>query len=45
VKKTSSDYTSLTRLSEKSDEYFRDTDLVDILADLNNDGEITHADR
>ena len=39
------DYASATRLSEKSDKYFEETDVVDILADLNNDGILTFADK
>jgi hypothetical protein len=43
--KTKYDYTRVTRLNEKSEEYFAQTDIVDILADINNDKEITAADR
>ena len=38
------DFTSATRLSEKTDEYFQNTAIVDILADLNNDWTINFAD-
>jgi len=44
VKNTTNDYTRITRLSEKTDDYFSDTDIVDILADLNNDWEILPSD-
>ena len=37
-------FTSATRLSEKSDEYFKNTAIVDILADINNDWTINFAD-
>lgn len=43
--KTKYDYTRVTRLNEKTDEYFAQTDIVNILADINNDKEITAADR
>ena len=38
------DYTIVTRLSKKTDQYFKDTDIVDILSDLNNDWEILPSD-
>ena len=44
AKNTTNDYTRITRLSEKTDEYFKNTDIVDILADLNNDWEILPSD-
>ena len=39
------DFTSATRLSEKWEEYFQNTDIVNILADINNDWAINFADR
>jgi len=38
------DYTSATRLSKKTEEDFEKADVVDILADLNNDGILTFSD-
>ena len=39
------DFTSATRLAEKGEDYFKSTSVVDILADINNDGTINFADR
>ena len=39
------DYTSVARLNNKSPEYFENTDIVDILSDLNNDWEIRPSDK
>ena len=39
------DFTSATRLSEKTENYFKNTAIVDILADINNDGRINFADK
>ena len=38
-------FTSATRLSEKTEDYFANTAIVDILADINNDGRINFADK
>ena len=39
------DATSATRLYQRTDDYLQNAEVEDILADFNNDGEITNADR